>query len=251
MTGMDEAQRRHALWIARAMSRTDLTPLRPEDIARLGVACEVSTVAAGTVLLNAGQEIADVYVVREGRVRLAARRPLSGRQTVGMVEAGGVVGDIPVLCGQPMPFDAVADVTSTVVRVDQAGLLAELTRSPALSLRWLRSIAMRLEQTQHRMTTLLTKDLAGQVATVLLDQRKQGSDGAWTVQLPHQTIAHLLGVRRQSVSRVLGQLRRDELVRTSYGELELLDLEGLAVVAGEPLDRLTCKPLDPEGIAGS
>lgn len=244
MGDVERSQRRHALWIARAMSRTDLTPLRPEDLQRLGEACTVTTVEVGTVLLHAGQEINDVYAVRSGRLHLAVKRPVTGRQMVGIVGPGGVVGDIPVFCGLPMPFDALADVTTTVIRVSSDELVALLSRSPGLSLRWMRSVAMRMEQTQRRMITLLTKDLPAQVATVLLDQRHQEADGAWVVPLPHQTIAHLLGVRRQSVSRVVGRFRKDGLVASHYGRLELLDLDGLAAIAGEPLERLTCRPED-------
>ena len=91
------------------------------------------------------------------------------------------------------------------------------------------------------MVTLLTKDLSSQVATLLIDHRRD-EGGAWMVRMPHQTIADLLGARRQSVSRVLGQMRRDGLVRSRYGAVELLDVDGVAELAGRSVEEDLAQP---------
>lgn len=229
---MEDFSRRHAMWIARSMARTDLSPLTGGDIISLENSCTPHRVDAGTVLYNVGAPVAQVHIVREGRVHLAIRNPTLGRQTVGIVGPGGVIGDIPVLTQQEMGFDAYADVDSTILSIDRERFLSMLSESPSLGVRWATSIAMRTAETQRRLVTLLTKDLAAQIATILLDHRVR-ENGVWMVQMPHQTIAHLLGARRQSVSRVLGHMRRDGLVRSRYGSVEILDLAGIAELAGE------------------
>ncbi len=232
--------RRHALWIARAMARTDLSPLQPADVEALEAICRARHVAAGTVVVPAGSPVDAVYVVRSGEVQLALRRPLGGRQLVGLVREGGVVADIPMFCEQPMPFDAVTGTDSTVIELDRDRLVALLQRSPSLSLRWTSSVAKRLEQTQRRMIAMLTKDLEAQVATVLLDERQRSAAGGWFVPLSHGAISQLLGVRRQSVSRVIAGLRGRGLVAGGYRRLGIVDLEGLAHVAGVSLDDVAC-----------
>ena len=97
------------------------------------------------------------------------------------------------------------------------------------------SLAKRLEQTQRRMVALLTKDLTMQVALLLLEERERDSAGRRVVQLSHGTIAQLLGVRRQSVSRVLGAMRDGGLVAGGYRMIELLDVAGIARLAGTVL----------------
>lgn len=232
---MEDLSRRHAMWFARAMARTEHAPLTGADITALEQACEVRRVEAGTMLVGAGASVSHVHIVREGRVHLAIRNPTIGRQTVGIVGPGGVVGDLPVLTQHEMPFDAFTDVDSTVMSIPRERLLNILSESPSLSLRWTISVAQRLEETQRRLVTLLTKDLSAQIATILMDHRVR-QDSTWMVQMPHQTIAHLLGARRQSVSRVLGQMRRDGLVRSRYGSVEILDLDGIATLAGGATD---------------
>jgi CRP-like cAMP-binding protein len=231
----DDFGRRHAMWIARSMARTDLSPLTGADVVSLERHCTARRVDAGTVLHTAGAPATQVHIVREGRVHVAIRNPSIGRQTIAIVGPGGVVGDLAVLTQQPMEFDVYADVDSTVLTIEQDRFLAMLGESPSLGVRWTTSVAMRLQEAQRRLVTLLTKDLAAQIATVLLDHRVR-EDGAWMVQMPHQTIAHLLGARRQSVSRVLGHLRREGIVRSRYGSVEILDLARVAAIAGAERD---------------
>lgn len=225
--------RRHALWIARAMSRSDLTPLLAEDIERLAGICRPQRPPSGTVLLQAGDEVHDVYVVQTGGVELRAQGR-GGRQVVGLVRPGDVVGDIPLFCEQPMPFQAVALPGTAVLRLGRDELVALLQASPSLSLRWVTSMAKRLEQTQHRLLSLLTKDLAGQVATLLLDECGQHSEGPAVAALSHKAIGQMVGARRPSVSRVIDQLRRRGLVDSRYRSITVIDPAGLAAVAGEP-----------------
>jgi CRP-like cAMP-binding protein len=232
----DPAMRRHALWIARAMARTDLTPLRSSDIEQLERVVKVRHEPQGTVLLTAGSTVEAVHVVRSGQVRLATRRPLGGRQLVGLIREGGVVGDIPMFCERPMPFDALTGAQTTILEISRPQLLALLTQSPSLALRWMTSLAKRLEQTQHRMVSLLTKDLTMQVALLLLDEREEQPGGGWVVRLSHGTIAQLLGVRRQSVSRVLSTLRAEGLVTSGYRTIVLRDLDRIGRVAGAATD---------------
>jgi CRP-like cAMP-binding protein len=222
------------------MARTDLSPLQPDDVASLEAMCRVQQVPAGTRLIAAGSEVETIYVVRSGEVELSSRRALGGRQLVALVRAGDVLADIPMFCERRMPFDARTGADSTIIELDRDELVDLLQRSPSLSLRWATSVAKRLEQTQRRMVTVLTKDLRAQVATVLLEEREPEPGGQWVVRLTHATLAELLGARRQSVSRVVAKLRKSGLVATRYRSMYLQDLDALADVAGVSLEEIVC-----------
>ncbi|MEE8602771.1 Crp/Fnr family transcriptional regulator [Euzebya tangerina] len=227
----DDLSRRHAMWIAKNVARTDQSPLTASDIMALEATFEPRRVEAGTVLASTGSEADAVHIVRDGRVHLAIRAAGTGRQTIGIVGPGCVVGDVPILTQELTSSDAYADVDTTLLTADRTDFVNMLRESPTLSIRWATSMAQRIERQQARTVTLLTKDLAAQIATILWEFRKE-EEGVWRVRMPHQTIAHLLGARRQSVSRVLGQLRREGLVQSRYGSVELTDLQGIASLAG-------------------
>ena len=228
---MEDLTRRHAMWVARSVSRTDRSPLTGNDIMLLEEACTARRVPAGTVIEQAGSVDNDVHIVREGRLHLVIKNPGLGRQTTGIVSPGEIVGDVPIFADEPLEADVVADVDSLVLTIRRDGFLRLLATSSSLAIRWMTSLAQRLSSSSQRIESLLTQDLASQIATILLDHRV-AEDGVWLVPMPHQTIANLLGARRQSVSRVLGQMRRDGLVRSRYGSVEIVDLHGIATLAG-------------------
>ncbi|MGH8900471.1 MAG: Crp/Fnr family transcriptional regulator [Egibacteraceae bacterium] len=211
--------------------------LRPADIAGLACACNVRRLPAGTLVLTAGDTVETIHIVRHGEVHLTTRRSLGGRQLVGLVRVGGgVIGDIQLFCDQPMPFDVVTGMRSTIIDLRRERLVSLLQRSPTLSLRSTVSVAERLDQAERRLVTLLTKNLTGQVASLLLEERERNPNGEWIVRLAHRTLAELLGARRQSVSRVISGLRAEGLITCGYRRLVLHDLPKLAERAGVAFD---------------
>jgi CRP-like cAMP-binding protein len=168
------------------------------------------------------------------------RTPTAGRHVVAVVRSPGVVGDIPLFCGETMPFDALVDVSCVLLETPADRFLALLRADPDLSIRWTSSVAKRLDETQRRMIALLTGDLQSQLAALLLEERTPNSTDGWAVHMSQDTMAQLLGVRRQSLSRVIGGLRAQGLVSTRYRALVLRDLHRLADIAGESLERIPC-----------
>ena len=77
-------------------------------------------------------------------MELALRRG-PRRILVGIQRAGGVFGDIPLLCEMPFPYAAVARTPAGLLRLPKDSLTDLLARHPAIALRWLSSVVKRLE----------------------------------------------------------------------------------------------------------
>jgi CRP-like cAMP-binding protein len=54
-----------------------------------------------------------------------------------------------------------------------------------------------------------------------------------TLQVTHQEIADILGIRRESVTLTAGKLSHERLIRVTRGQLEVLDRPALAARACE------------------
>jgi hypothetical protein len=72
-------------------------------------------------------------------------------------------------------------------------------------------------------------------------------EGEADVFLTQQAMADMLGARRTSVTRVLGDLQRERLIAVGYGRVTLLNREGLAALACTDLSR----PGRPEAVTQS
>ena len=233
---MEGVSARHSAWIAQCLGRGELAPLGPEDVGELAAVLGEQTYPAGAVLFHEGDAPARVHILRHGAVELS--KIVGGRRAVlQLLGPGDVFGDVPMLVRMREPFDARALEESTVLSVDSVELFRLLERRPRLARRWLVSLAMRMAGTQARLVDLLADGLVAQVASVLVRQAEQGF-----VRLNQATLADLLGVRRQSVNRVLKRMEADGLVRVSYRQVEVLDPAGLLLVTAAE------RPASPQAV---
>lgn len=218
----------HAAWIARSFGRRDFAPLTTADLEALCGILETLHVEAGQKILSPGQRADAAYIVQAGEVELFVRRG-GRRMLIGIQGAGGVFGDVPLLCEMPFPFSAVARRESTLLRLERGALLELLSRHPAIALRWLSSVVKRLELANRRILELTVGDLRGRALALFADELV---GGAGVVRLTQAEIAALLGATRQSVNRVLGKLTDEGLIRQEYGEIEIVPDERLLELAG-------------------
>lgn len=222
-------------WTTSTSAEQNLGLVSRREMADLRKLATVRYVDAGTVVASAGSPATHVHVVADGELELMARVGC-GRTTMAVVRTGGIIQDIPMLLGRPMPFDAVASRDTEMVSLSRELWTDLLRSSSSLAIRWMTSIARRLDDDRRRLVVLTSRPLAAQVAYVLLDLAELDSTGRCVVRLSHETLAQMLGARRQSVSRVIADLRQQGLVSTRYGVTVIDNPGGLREAMGcEPL----------------
>lgn len=216
---------RDAVWVSRCVGRAASAPLRPRDLDGLAQYLSERSLDAGEPLHHVGDEPAGVHIVKEGRLELAVPgRP--GRAVIQTLRAGDVDGDIQLLLGMAMPYEARANVATTVLVIGRGDFDRLLAEHPALAHRWLTSVSQRLARSHARLTGLLGQPLEVQVAQLLLDE---GEDDV--VAFSQATLAAMLGARRPSVNKVLRTFEDRGWVELSYRSVRLLDPASLAALA--------------------
>lgn len=219
----------HVAWIARDFGRRDMSPLSVEALGRV---LEPLRVEAGRRILSPGDPADAAYIVEEGEVELYIRRGRR-RALVGIQRAGGVFGDIPLLCEMPFPFAAVARTDTLLLKLSGERLTGVLARYPAIALRWLASVVKRLERANRRIVALTVGSLRARTLALLADELVGRDAGARDLRLTQAELAALLGASRQSVNRTLRDLGKEGLIHQLYGEIEILDAERILELAGE------------------
>lgn len=193
------------------------------------------TVDAGTLVARAGDHVSEILVVTRGELELKAHVH-GARLTAGVLRAGGVFADIPFLLGAPTSYDAIASRETDVITLSGTMWTQLVASSPSLALRWMTSIARRLDDDRRRLVMITSRPLIAQVAYLLVSMCESDRNGAPVVMLSQSTIAQLLGARRQSVTRAVSALRSDGLITTRYGSISLVDPPGLRrLMGGDPL----------------
>lgn len=180
----------------------------------------------GQPLFARGGEADGLCCVTAGALRVGAHDAQGQAAVLAYLEPYQWFGEIAMIDGLPRTHDAVAETDSQVLVVPQAGLLAWLEGAPE---HW-RDIA-RLACRKLRVSFVVLEELAQLPLEERVLRRLQlqamgyGSRDVARrrVRMAQETLAHMLGVSRQSVNRALQQLQERGALRLHYGEIELLD----------------------------
>ncbi len=218
---------RQAAWVARCVGRGEASPLDAQDMTALASFLRTREFAQGQPLFGADTNDTrpGVWIVQRGRVELAVGSG-SRRSVVHVLHPGDVDGDIQHLLDMPFPYVGRALDAATALVLDTDSFERLLAQHPAISRRWLSSIAQRLATSQQRIIGLLGRSLVEQVARLLLDEAVDGE-----VLLPQRTVAAMIGVQRPSLNKVLKDFERRGLINVGYGIITIRDTASLATFA--------------------
>ncbi|WP_439893539.1 Crp/Fnr family transcriptional regulator (plasmid) [Ralstonia sp. 25C] len=195
----------------------------------------VRRLRAGEVLFRRGAPPDGLYCVVEGTICIGATSADGREALLAVLEPVNWFGEIGVFDRQPRTHDASADTAATLLHMPQAALIALLEANPALlhAFALLLTHKLRLTFTVLEETALLPAPV--RVARRLLLMAEGYGDlrlGTRRVlRVPQEQLAQLLALSRQTVNQVLKDLQARGILKLAYGEIELLDLEGLQALA--------------------
>jgi len=187
--------------------------------------------ASKQTLSEPGQSIVHVYFPHDAVISMSALDAAGGSVEVGSVGCEGLAG-LPVLLGADQSVSrVVTQIGGEGDRMDAGALQHEVGRLPEL----------------RRLLLLYTQAFITQVAQGTACNRLHSADrrlARWLLicrdrlgrdELPitHETIAHMLGVRRATVTEAAGSLQQQGLIRYRRGVVTILRREGLEAAACE------------------
>lgn len=193
---------------------------------------------SGAVIFREGDHCGSVHVLCSGRVKLSATSREGRTLILKIARAGEVLGLSAALGGQPYEVTAETVEPCRVKTIRRQALLDFLDRNPDASLRAARAVAQEYKAAFSEVRRLaLPATASGRVANLLLDwSREQASPegaarGRCMMPLTHEEIASMTATTRETVTRVLGQLKRDNLIQIHGAALTVLQPQALERLA--------------------
>ncbi len=208
----------------------------PEELQRelLGAGV-VRGLRKGEWLFSRGDLPSGLYAVLEGGIRITATAPNGSEVLLALVEPPMWFGEIAVFDGLPRTHDAVAAEKSVALHVPAPALDRILEREPRYWRNLGLLIASKLRLTFRAMEDIAVLPMADRLARQLLLSVERY--GEWhdrtsrVVDLRQGQLATMLSTSRKTVNHLLKDLERQGIVRLSYRQVEILDLDRLRRVA--------------------
>ena len=206
-----------------------LTALRAEDPA-FGRVIDVQQVKQGAVVATADDLTRRMFVLTSGRVNMVCTNNEGRRLVIASLEPGAIFGEGALdNGGDPRVFVEAAE--QSVVWVIPSSEARNLTMQyPILGWGMLQTYGARLMQVENSLEDVAYKKLPERLAALLLELGEYEDGPIHGVS--HQALADHLGTYRETVSAILRDFKRQELVELGYRRINILDSETLKEIAG-------------------
>jgi len=189
-------------------------------------------------LFRAGDPTKYLYVVREGQVKLT-RTDIDGHEhLLNLVGPGYFLGFDTI--GNPTYSYSAETLTPTVFcRIKHDDIVWLLAEAPQVSLNILLAVNEQLAQARDMIRALGQKTAIEKVAALLLSlyppSAAGGSGKARALHLSRHEMAEILGLTVETVSRIMAELRRQDIINAPRGRIVVSARARLQALAGELL----------------
>src|SRR6202043_1599696 len=176
-------------------------------------------------LYEASRPIEHVYFPINGVASLVITTSDGASAEVGTIGSEGMVG-LPVVLGdRDAPSSVYVQVPGTALGMDAHIFRRELDRSPTLNLVMLRYAHAFFNQVAQSAACAHLHKVEQRCCRWLLMTRDRMPSGDFL--LTHEFLGMMLGVRRTTVTDVMGTLQKAGLIRYRRGHVTILDHEAL------------------------
>jgi CRP-like cAMP-binding protein len=177
------------------------------------------------VLEEPNKRIEYVYFFESGLTSFVALSAKHQKIEVGIIGREGISSPAVVLGSDRSPTENFIQIKGHGQRIRSGDLVAAMRKSSSLQLLLLQFAQSFLVQTAHTALANGRAKLEERLARWILmaHDRVDGNE----IQLTHEFLALMLGVRRPGVTVALQILEGNGLIRSTRGLVEVLDREGL------------------------
>jgi CRP/FNR family cyclic AMP-dependent transcriptional regulator len=186
-------------------------------------------------LFSRGDEFDGIYVLLSGALLIAGVHQSGREALLTIVEAGDWIGEIALFDRKARTHDATASVPCQVLQLNSAALQQLVLQDP---LWWQRFGQLLTEKV--RLVFQALEDISLLPASVRLARRLlmlcrlHRQDERYLIPVQQEQLGQLLSLSRQTINQLLQQLVATGVIRTSYAQIEVLDLKLLKQAAELP-----------------
>ncbi len=214
-----------------------LATLCPADQQQLAALMELHTQARYTYIYSSGEASTHIYFLVKGAVKIATHNK-DGKEVIKrLIHPEALFGE-RALVGEDVRHESAQSLKDPVTyySVPRAAFQQLLFSSPGLGAALLQLFGSRLMAAEDKLENLIFKDARGRIIDFIHEvaQTRGHQVGLETLlkhSLTHQDIANITCTSRQTVTLVLNELKKENLIYFNRGRILVRDLQQLGAIA--------------------
>lgn len=192
--------------------------------------------AKGEAVFLPDQPANTVYILKEGRVKIAACATDGREHIISILHPGEIFGELALAEGKRNSL-AVTLEPSYICAVALDHFQEVLQGNPNFNLQITKMIGRRLSKVQSRLTALCFKSASERIQGFIGDLaeeygRRIGQEIEVELHLKHEEIAQLTATSRQTVTSVLNELSKQNIIDYDRRRILIRNMDAFVLSAG-------------------
>jgi CRP/FNR family cyclic AMP-dependent transcriptional regulator len=185
-----------------------------------GFAVRQTLAAHKTLFLQ--EDIADaLYIVECGAIEICVMSANGKKLSLNVMRPNDVFGEISALDGGPRTATAIAQTTSTVLRISAAQVLEETRTDPDFAREIIQVLCARLRWVSRQVEELGLLQAEPRLASRLLLLHRRFADPTGALQISQAELADFMGTSREATNRILQVWRSKGLIDLARGVIRI------------------------------
>lgn len=185
-----------------------------------------------SIVFNEGSEKEAVYFIQSGLIKTYKTDENGHQHIVSFLKTGDMFPHTGLFHNNPYPATAETIVPTELLAMPVRPFEHFLTAVPGVSVKMMRVMSEKLLELQAKLQELTGHDVQNRGQSFLLklaENNGRMKNGKIHIDIPmtHQDIANTIGTTRETVNRLLNQLRKEGIVEMSRSGFVIHDLEAL------------------------
>lgn len=183
-------------------------------------------------IFHEGGEKEAVYFIKEGLVKTFKTDENGHEQIMSFLKRGEMFPHTGFFHEEPYPATAEAIVDTALLAIPVRAFERMLLGTPSIAVKIMRVMSEKIRELQGKLQELTGQDVQDRGQSFLLKLAEYygtSKDGEIRIAIPmtHQDIANVIGTTRETVNRLLNQLRKEGILDADRNGFVIYDLEGL------------------------
>lgn len=181
----------------------------------------------GGFVFYEGDKADNFYLLTEGSIRIYKLSPKGKEQTLSYISEGEPFGEAAVFMNKSFPANAQAETDCGIIAIKRGDFLTIIKNNPDISLKLLGLLSERLKTFANLIESLSLKEVPERLCQYLSDLHKKQKTLKLKLPVNKTRLALTLGTTSETLSRALGKLSDQKIIKVDNKYITVLDLSAL------------------------
>lgn len=202
------------------------------EISKIGISTTYQTYPRKTRVFMEGEQRTAVYFIRKGVIKVYKIDINGNEQIINFLTQGDMFPHVGFFEQTPYPATAEAVSDAELLVIPIKAFEQAILEMPTIAIKVMRVMGAKIKDLQSKLQTLGVQEAHVRIVSFLLrlanEHGKETADGIdIDLGLTHQEIASMANTTRETVTRVLTQLKKRQLLTMDRRKIRIIDAEAL------------------------